>query len=131
MIYFSSDYHFGHFNILGYASRPFKTIREMDEKIILNHNEIVSQDDEIYILGDISMNSDYGAKCLSRMNGKKYLIRGNHDKIKPALSEQLEWVKDYYELTIQKDKMNGGRKQLIILCHYKFQSTICISFLFC
>jgi len=120
MIYFSSDYHFGHYNLMAkYCNRPFKTTQEMDEKIILNHNKIVGQDDEIYILGDIAMNTKYGAKCLSRMNGKKYLLKGNHDRVRAELLEQVRWVKDYYELWIQ-DQDAPHKKQLIILCHYCF-----------
>ena len=89
----------------------------MDEEIISRHNEIVKPEDETYILGDVGFNPSYAAKCLSRMNGTKHLIIGNHDKIKPVLLEQVEWARHYHELTMP-DKMAGGRKQLIVLMHY-------------
>jgi calcineurin-like phosphoesterase family protein len=81
MIWFSSDYHFQHFNILEYCKRPFKTIEEMNDKIIANHNAIVSPDDTVYFLGDFCFNKN-GIKAedfLKKMNGKFIFIKGNHD----------------------------------------------------
>lgn len=80
MIYLVSDLHFGHNRIYVVNSRGFKTIEEHDEAIISNWNSVVTEDDDVYILGDCMLiDSDNGYKCLSRLNGRIHLVRGNHD----------------------------------------------------
>lgn len=80
-IWFSSDHHFGHQNIIKYCKRPFKDVIEMDEKLISNWNECVSKDDEVYYLGDFCFYKDIDVvkKLLKSLNGKKHLILGNHE----------------------------------------------------
>ena len=80
MKYFIADPHFGHVNILQLSNRPFKTIQEHDDTLIKNWNNVVKPADEIYILGDLTMSKDgkYANSLLSKLNGRKYLINGNH-----------------------------------------------------
>lgn len=79
---FISDPHFGHKNIIKYCHRPFSSIEEMTEKLIENYNETVGKNDRVLWLGDCFMGSPtFFAGVLSRLNGKKYLILGNHDDI--------------------------------------------------
>lgn len=80
-IWFSSDHHFGHQNIIKYCKRPFKDVIEMDEKLISNWNECVSKDDVVYYLGDFCFYKDIDVvkKRLKSLNGKKHLILGNHE----------------------------------------------------
>ena len=75
MIYFISDLHFGHEGILRLERDQFKNIKEHDEYIIEKINKQVKITDELWILGDIG-----DPKQLMRVNGKKYIILGNHDK---------------------------------------------------
>ena len=120
MIWFTSDTHFGHQNILKYTDRPFSSVEEMDEALIENWNNRVGDDDEIYHLGDVALCSPNKLrKVLARLKGKIYLIRGNHDKSASACSDRFEWIKDYYELEVA-DKNGYQGKQLIILFHYLF-----------
>ena len=80
MIYFISDTHFNHLNIIKYCNRPFKSIEEMNETIINNWNETVKATDKIYHLGDLALGpKENFYNIASKLNGKKYLIRGNHD----------------------------------------------------
>lgn len=87
----------------------------MNDTLIHNWNAYVTDHDEIYILGDFLYkgNGADANKILRRLSGKKYLIRGNHDKFldDPEFDTSLfEWVRSYYELDYQKQK--------IVLFHY-------------
>ncbi len=79
---FFSDPHFGHKNIITYCDRPFKDVEEMTEALIANYNRDVPPDGEVWWLGDafFSSKGDFMDSILARMNGKKHLIRGNHDR---------------------------------------------------
>lgn len=79
-IWFTSDLHFGHDKEFLYKPRGFNSITEHDETIISNFNSVVSNDDVLVILGDVMLgDNSYGIKCLNRLNGRKFIIRGNHD----------------------------------------------------
>ena len=81
MIYFISDTHFYHSNIIKYFNRHFKDVNEMNETIINNWNSIIKEDDTIYHLGDFCLSNDDEIKSIfNRLNGNKILIRGNHDR---------------------------------------------------
>jgi len=115
MIYFTADTHFNHSNIIKLNGRPFADMEEMHHELIQNWNTFVSDYDEIYILGDFSYKGSPESvnKILSRLKGKKYLIRGNHDKYLQYTEfdqSAFEWVKDYYVLDYKKQKF--------VLFHY-------------
>ena len=80
-----SDTHFGHTNSWekfkladGSPLRPFTSTEEMDETMIERWNAKVKQQDTVYHLGDVVINKKY-LHLVSRLNGRKILIRGNHD----------------------------------------------------
>lgn len=80
-IYITSDQHFSHKKILKMADRPFETITAHDNELILRWNSVVREQDTIICLGDFSLTSHVGAKAIvSRLNGRKILVRGNHDR---------------------------------------------------
>ena len=114
MYYFTSDLHFDHKNIIKYCDRPFASVEEMNETLIENFNKTVRQKDTCFILGDILMyDSDNARRCLERLHGHLYLVRGNHDPFKDNDS-RFGWVKDYFKLRFDHKKF--------ILCHYPFLS---------
>lgn len=81
-IWFSSDHHFGHKNIIQFCGRPFPDTIEMDEQLVIRHNAYVRPNDHWYCLGDVTMERDTrgdGLVILDRMNGHRRLIMGNHD----------------------------------------------------
>lgn len=79
-IFVTSDTHFGHSRAFIYEPRGFHSVEEMDNAIIQRWNEVVSNEDEIYHLGDVMLNdNDHGLKCLQQLNGKIHLVCGNHD----------------------------------------------------
>ena len=121
MKFYTSDLHFNHSNILKFEpeSRPFNTVDEMNEALIKKWNDKVKQDDEVYILGDFCFDNrgDRATYFLKRLNGKKYLIKGNHDSFigKPQFDEsQLEYIKVYDEI----DDYVNGEKVHVCLFHY-------------
>ena len=113
-IYFTSDLHFGHKNIIRFDNRPFNTVEEMDRALIKRWNAKVHDDDLVYVLGDISWYDDEKtAEILSSLKGRKILIKGNHDRIPVhgKVKRFFEEITDYKEITLE-----GNRH--IILCHY-------------
>lgn len=97
-IFFTADMHFGHENMISFVDyngqkiRPFNTCQECDELMVENWNSMVRPQDKIYVLGDVCFNKNLGDKIMPRLNGKKCLIRGNHDNFK--LSWYALWFYD-------------------------------------
>lgn len=79
-VFVISDTHFGHKNIIQFCNRPFATIDEMDNTLIKNWNETVSNKDVVIHLGDVGLGSrEKIAAIVAQLNGKKILVKGNHD----------------------------------------------------
>lgn len=84
-IWFTSDQHFDHENIIKLANRPFSGVTEMNEAIITAHNDIVKPGDSVYHLGDFCFtwgDSVRPSKLLKLLNGQHFLIKGNHDRVR-------------------------------------------------
>lgn len=78
-VFLISDPHFNHTNIIKYCGRPFKTVEEMDKKLIENWNSVVTDNDYIFCLGDFCLGSKEKIIEIGRkLNGHKILIMGNH-----------------------------------------------------
>ena len=98
MIYFTADQHFYHENIIKSVGRSFANAEEMNHVLIQKWNERVAPEDEVYILGDISLKRYLAVSMiLEQLNGKKYLVKGNHDyfagKENFAADLYFVWVK--------------------------------------
>lgn len=79
-VFFTSDTHFNHANIIRFCNRPFKDVSHMNEAIISNWNRVVGPEDIVFHLGDFCLGgSAEWINVLNRLNGKIYLISGNHD----------------------------------------------------
>lgn len=80
-IWFTSDQHFGHANIIEYEkeSRPFNSVEEMNECLVDRWNSVVYPGDTVYCLGDFAFGRRNVTLYASRLNGKKRLVLGNHD----------------------------------------------------
>ena len=119
--WFIADTHLGHFNILRFCNRPFKTIEEHDETIINNWNSVVRPDDTVYHLGDFAFRSARDPnQYAKRLNGKKFLILGNHDKHLP--DKEFTILGHYHVLKQAVFGRNSDDPPLIVLCHYPFSS---------
>ena len=82
VIYFTSDTHFSqsHDKEFLWGPRGFKDQWEMNENIIKNWNSVVTEEDDVYLLGDVMLcDNAEGIKCLKQLKGKIHIIRGNHD----------------------------------------------------
>ena len=111
--FYIADYHFGHGNVIKFDHRPFSSAEEMDVEMIKNWNDAVTNDDIVYILGDFCWDTeDRWIDILNQLNGKKVLIRGNHDlkTMSPQLRNKFQDIKDYKEV-----KDNG---KIVLLSHY-------------
>ncbi len=100
MIWFTSDLHLGHRSVISMCGRPFETVEEMNEAIIQNFNACVKKNDIVYILGDIAHRTpvDDVNQMIARLNGKKFLCKGNHDKKYDATL--FEGIYDFLEISI-------------------------------
>ncbi len=85
MRFFTSDQHFYHENIVRYCGRPFKNAHQMNRTIIERYNSVVGNTDVCYILGDFTMtaNADQIEPIVRKLNGRKILVLGNHDRLRP------------------------------------------------
>lgn len=112
-IYYIADMHLGHENIIRLSNRPFDSVEEMDKVLIDNYNSVVTDEDDVYFLGDVSFKGKDPVAYLKQMKGKKHLIVGNHDGAilkNPAARKMFEEISDY------KDISDNGRR--VILFHY-------------
>ena len=114
-VWFTSDTHFWHSNIIEYAHRPFSSVEEMNETLIANWNAVVPRDGVVFHLGDFAFGSpDLWNSVLDRLKGKIYLVAGNHDgqMLQNTVMERFVAVDNQMEIKVDKQK--------IILNHYPF-----------
>lgn len=118
MLFFCSDLHLGHANIIRLCRRPFADVEEMDACLIANWNERVTDSDRVYLLGDLMFRNRVAPEdYLRRLKGKKHLIIGNHDR---------EWMKAvelgrHFE-TVSRLELIATGDGLATLCHYPMMS---------
>jgi calcineurin-like phosphoesterase family protein len=115
MIYFTSDLHINHSNIISLCNRPYGNVEAMNEDIMTIWNNIVKPNDTVYMLGDMFFHNKLSSRAyindyITRLNGRKILIQGNHDRD----------IRIYKRLDIpvfQEAKMIIAKK-LCVLSHY-------------
>lgn len=97
-IFIISDTHFSHENIYQFFNydrtkmRPWDNAEDADNYMIEKWNEIVKPNDKVYHLGDVGSNRNKLDIIMPKLNGRKILIKGNHDKFKPKF--YLQHFKD-------------------------------------
>lgn len=114
--FFVSDTHFGHNAVIRYSKRPWANATEMDAGLIEAWNAVVPGDGWVFHLGDVSFRKTADTLgILARLNGRKILMRGNHDSgLAGACRSMFEAVYDYHEATIESIK--------VVMCHYPLES---------
>ena len=89
--------HFGHekmykfLNRDGTKVRPYENAKQADDAMLTNWNSVVGVDDKVYVLGDVAFTSE-SLSVLKKCNGKKILIKGNHDDL--SVGEYMKYFKD-------------------------------------
>lgn len=128
-LFFISDYHIGHKNIMKYDGRPFADLDEMHHELIKRWNAVVGDDDIVYYLGDLAFCRDETIKWfLSSLRGEINYIIGNHDKMRSiAKLGRFNKIYEYgTEIFIKDDDIKSARHsqgyQQIILSHYPILS---------
>lgn len=115
-IFFVSDMHFGHKNIMTFCQRPFKDLDEMKDKLIENWNNTVKEDDLVFDLGDFAFaGTGEWRRILRELNGFHILIRGNHDV---SRAPQPSALKDFFAVCESLTIKIGDQK--IYLSHYPY-----------
>lgn len=118
MIWFTSDTHFNHTNVIKYCNRPFSSLEEMNEIIIFNWNQLVKPEDTIYHLGDFGFfrkdNTISKEEIFKQLNGQKILILGNHDHNNRVKSLPWHSVQTLIESLKYQDKE-------FVLFHYPIE----------
>lgn len=115
-IWFTSDNHFGHANILKFsaATRRGANAQEMNQMMIQEWQRQVQPEDTVYMLGDVFFCQAHEAhSIMDQLPGQKHLVYGNHDKViknNNSLRQRFASVRDYNEF-----KINGSD---IVLFHF-------------
>lgn len=124
-IFFISDLHIGHKKVIQYDKRPFKSVEEMHIEMIKRWNSVITDDDIVYFLGDLSMcGIQLTSWFVHSLKGKIHFIMGNHDKYK-TISKLDRWERIYEYGTeidvLDKDSeavRGSAGYQKIIMSHY-------------
>jgi len=122
MKYFISDHHWGHISIIKMSNRPFNNLHEMNLFMIDEWNKTVGINDDVYYLGDLmyKMNPKHFVRnVLNKLNGKIYLIIGNHDeKHLHKYIHRFEWAKDVHYMNYEYN----NKIYNFVLYHYPIYS---------
>lgn len=125
-IFFSSDQHFGHRNVLRFCGRPYRDEKEMGQALIDNWNSVVTNDDIVVSMGDFFWFNDSHSikKCIDKLNGKEiYLVLGNHDKresFRRVTDERFHIVDGITHIFLRCEDENRWYQKTfeIVCCHY-------------
>jgi len=121
-LFFTSDTHFYHKNIIHFVNRPFGDIEDMNETLIKWWNKTVPEDGIVFHLGDFAFTSSVPKieDIVKRLNGEIHLIMGNHDYQnhfdREIIKKMFASVHDLYEIKVEDEEI--GDTQYLMLCHY-------------
>jgi len=127
-VYFISDFHLYHKNIIRFDNRPFISengeadLEAMHKTIEANWNSVVKDNDVVFYLGDLCFSKPELARdFLFALNGKIHYIMGNHDKYKDISSYgRFESISDLVDLKISGNDIKENIN--FVLCHYPIYS---------
>ncbi|MGC8512893.1 MAG: metallophosphoesterase family protein [Acidimicrobiales bacterium] len=125
--FFSSDFHFGHQNIISYCRRPYHSLAEMNNTLVANWNALVGPHDVVHVLGDVAMGRrDETLRFVSQLAGRKVLYPGNHDRCWYGHGPSAaDFEKEYLDAGFDEIRQGpyklrvAGR--LVTLCHLPYR----------
>lgn len=135
-VYFTSDQHWGHANIIKFCKRPFESVEEMDREMVERWNAVVDHNDTVYHLGDWTLGNfaDFG-HVFKQLKGHVYTILGGHDyRWWSKLDKSPENLSGHRlqvlipnttlaSVTVQHPALHTSNGYLpIVLCHYAMRS---------
>jgi len=101
-LFFTSDNHFGHSNVIKFCDRPWSSVEEMNKGMIELWNSTVPEDGVVICCGDFLWAKDEIDEFAEKLNGKIYLVRGNHDQCKlrdEDSSKKVTWIGDLLRIS--------------------------------
>ena len=117
-VFFTSDTHFNHANIIKYCTRPYANTDEMNEDLIKRWNSVVKPNDIVFHLGDFMFgNLNRFWEFRSRLNGQIYLVHGNHDwelMDKVNVGDAFELVAAELLITVDGQKIYLGHTPKLV-----------------
>lgn len=118
-VFFTSDEHYGHRNIIKFCNRPYIDLDDMREDLIARHNAVVGPMDTVYHLGDMfwrTVRSREACAIMERLNGNHHYVNGNHEEVFESNHELI------YRFDSVSDRLHiapdGGPKYGIVLDHF-------------
>lgn len=119
MIWFTSDEHYGHANIISHCGRPFSDVTHMEDELVERHNACVRDTDLVIHLGDFSfLPEKEQARVLGRLRGSHEIVKGNHDRSTASLTRiGFEQVVGSYTMDVP---MAGEDPLILLLSHYPY-----------
>jgi calcineurin-like phosphoesterase family protein len=126
-VWFTSDLHFGHANVIGYSSRPFADVDDMNRTLVANWNARVGHEDTVWVLGDVAMGKLADSLAfVGQLAGRKLLLTGNHDRCWARHRKGVEAAtKQYLDAgfaEIHNETVTfeiGGRH--VVACHFPYR----------
>lgn len=118
-LFFTSDEHVDHRNIIKFCDRPFRDLSHMRDELTRRHNAVVGEDDEVWHLGDMfwrTFGTDNAIEYMKQLNGTHFYVFGNHEE----LMEQSEELRKCFAGIYVRHQIypNGAPKHGIVLDHY-------------
>lgn len=121
-LWFISDTHFHHDNIIRYCDRPFENVGHMDKTMIENWCSLVQPDDFVIHAGDFCWgNTESWIHFLAQLPGNIILVRGNHDKDGTFPKNRFHSIHELLNIRVKDPEIEGG-DQRITICHYPMLS---------
>jgi calcineurin-like phosphoesterase family protein len=125
--WFTADLHLGHRNIIDYCGRPFGDAEAMNRALIDGWNDVVAEDDDVWVLGDFALGKLANSLPLvSELRGRKILLAGNHDRCWFGHGRRADgWTERYLDAGF--DELHQGELEYrvgnteVLLCHFPYR----------